>query len=232
MSIDTSSSIISSTLPPALAMISGLSFEEFASSAVDYGSLLRNRLAEVQLSSAVQAKLAAFPDTQHWMVICADDSPDTVAVVPIIKRMVDACPRMDLRIFREDDDLSSLMDITEDLELDLSDDLSDVDTPLLLILDEEYQVLGQWGPRPDAAERQLDSWVDAHPQYEALADSDDPDDQVRYADLVDELTLEMRLWYNSGLNPKCVAELMALVENLQNDDSTSDDDSSDNDEEE
>lgn len=130
--------------------------------------------------------------------------------------MAETNRRFDLTIFREGDDLEPLNALIDDL--DLAGDLSEVDTPLLFIFDEEYQLLGQWGPRPQAAEAYLDEWLDIHDEYEALAKSEELDDQIEFATLLDVLTLEMRVWYNSTLGDKCILEICQLLEIVQSTD--------------
>ncbi|MBV7336470.1 thioredoxin family protein [Chloroflexi bacterium TSY] len=203
-------------VPITLTLLAGQSFREFVSSNSIYQSLMLRRYEEARIPTQNQQLLVDYPDSQHWTFLCTEDSPDTVAVLPLLQRLAETNRRFDLTIFREEDDLKPLDALVDDL--DLTGDLSEVDTPLLFIFDEEFQLLGQWGPRPQAAEAYLDEWLDLHVEYEALADSEELDDQIEFATLLDALTLEMRVWYNSHLGDECVSEICQLLETVQSTD--------------
>ena len=213
--------MINEAVPSACLFASGLTFGEFVAQAPRARLLFQLRYQEARIGRLEQDFLVSFPDAQNWAVIVAEDSPDTVVVLPILQRIAEANPRAELRIFDVDNDLQlfeSLLDeaVLGDSGSDGEDDASpEIDTPLLLILDEEYQLLGQWGPRPQAAEARLDSWLNSHSEYEVLAEDDSEEAQLAYGQLLDELTLEMRVWYNSGLTRNCVEEVVALLKEIQ-----------------
>ena len=69
--------------------------------------------------------------------------------------------------------------------------------------------------RPAATEPYLDRWLEAHPEYEQLADEDGEEAQDAYAALLEMLALEMRVWYNTSLNVACIGEIRTLLANLR-----------------
>ena len=97
--------------------------------------------------------------------------------------------------------------------------LADIDLPRLFIFDEEWNQQAQWGPRPEAAEARLDEWLTSNPDYEQLLAEDETDDSARLDQLISDLTAQMRLWYNHDLTSACIAEIMALLDELNSDDS-------------
>lgn len=210
--------IIDSTSLPGLLLLSdGMTFQEFVENSSIYRRLLFQRYDEIRLTPDQQFYLAHYPDVLHLVLIVSEDSPDTIAIAPVIQRLVDASTRLALYIWRDEDDLTALDARVEDL--DLSDDSDDFDVPLLLVFDEEGEFQTQWGPRPAAADTLLDAWLAQHPTYEALAEADDDENQDEYLQLLDELCYQMRVWYNSGLNQTCAEEVRELLEALQSDDS-------------
>jgi hypothetical protein len=222
--------ISSDAMPGLLPFADGLTFREFAEHSSLYGHLLRQRYAEIRLPPEQQQYLVDYPDVLHLALVAAEDSPDTVAILPVIQRLVDASPRLTLYIWHDDDDLSALDARVDEVDLsDDSDESDDFDVPLLLIFDEEGEYQAQWGPRPAAAEAQLEAWLAQHPTYQELTDTDDDEseNQEEYLQLLDELTYQMRVWYNSDLNDACVDELRKLLDSLQSDDEDGDDDSDD-----
>jgi hypothetical protein len=196
----------------SLALAAAQSYEAFLESSPQLAPILRSRQSEIRIPWEEQDLLVNYPDHLHWVILLSEEAPETVVVVPILVRLATLSPRFALRILRDTDDLSGLNALVDDL--DLLGSLSEVALPLLLIFDDEWQLQAQWGPHPQAIEPYLDEWFERHPEYEALAESNLPADQVRYASLLAQLTQEMRTWYNSGLNRACCAEVCALLTGL------------------
>jgi hypothetical protein len=57
-----------------------------------------------------------------------------------------------------------------------------------------------------------------HPEYEQLMEDVSEPGHERLSQLLEELTHEMRTWYNSGLNNECVSEVRTVLGGLQGDD--------------
>lgn len=203
----------------SLAYTSASSLEEFLAFEIDDSQRYGVRLQEVRIDADAQLFFNSYPDTLYFVLLVTVDDPDTLAVLPIVARIAASSPRFGLRILRDDADLS-LMNMLVD-EVDFLEDLDDLDLPQLYVFDEEWQLQEQWGPRPQEAEAYLESWLEQHPEYEAL-----DDDSEAYGAVVTALNNEMRLWYNSGLTQACVAEIWQLLAGLQSDndsDETNDD---------
>ena len=192
--------------------------------------LLRIRQGEIRLLPDDQLFFTTYPDFIRWLVVVSDESPDTVAVLPVLMHIAACCPRLKVRVILDDDDslrhVARLMD-----DPALAAGLADADFPLLLIFDEEWHYLDQWGPHPPEIEPLLDEWLAEHPDFEQLSDDDSPAAQAAYEALLDELTQVMRLWYNSGLNQAAVADVRGVMSHLHeggdNDDGDSDNGDSD-----
>lgn len=178
---------------------------------------LARRYEAVRVPVDVQSTLATYPIWLYWVLLVSDDTPDTLMVLPIVQRLAELSPRIDLRILSDEADLSALNALLED-ETDLEEDLAEIDLPRLFIFDEEWNQQAQWGPRPEAAEDRLDEWLAAHPDYEQLLAEDDTEDPERLEQLIADLTAQMRLWYNDDLTNACISEIMAMVNDLNNDD--------------
>lgn len=192
-----------------LAYGRGLRFDEFARRSPRFAGLLRTRYAETRLGPAVQMAAAAFPETMNILALVSEEDPDTLAVLPVVARLVDAGARLQLRLLCDEEDLAPLRTLAPDL--DPATLLEEWDLPQFLCFDEDWYVQAQWGPRPARAEEQVESWLAAHPEYEQLADDETTAGQDRYAALVEELIYEMRAWYNSGLARSCLDEWLDLL---------------------
>ncbi|CAN5873329.1 hypothetical protein BH10CHL1_BH10CHL1_36320 [soil metagenome] len=193
----------------AIAFTSSLTFREFLEKSPTIAPLLRGRYQEVRIPLAEQTFLLTYPDILNFIVLVNEESPDTLVVLPILVRMAAASPHFWLGILRDSDDLSMLNALID--EIDFAEDLGDLDLPLLLVFDEEWNFQGQWGPHPHEAERYLEEWFENHPEYAKLAEDETPLAQKTYATLLNQLTHEMRTWYNSDLNQACFLELRELL---------------------
>lgn len=202
---------------PFFVLTAGMSFSEYCESLPGEQRHALHRLwMGVRLDPETQLYLSTHPVWVNCFVVVEDQTPDTAMIAPILARVADCCPRMELRFFSADGDLSALNEVVDD-DLDLEEDLDDLDLPLLLFFDEEWNQVGQWGPRPAAAEDRLDAWLASHPNYVALMDSDDDEDSPELDTLVEELLHQMRLWYNDDLTDASVAEICEVLKSLESD---------------
>ncbi len=192
----------------ALLFAAAPTYEEYVAAGLVPARLLHARMAEIRVPPGDQLFFTTLPEPFYLIAVVAEDSPVTVAVLPIIARIARLSPLLDLRVLAEDEGIEFLSRATDDPELLAG--LPDADLPLLVLFDRERQVAGQWGPQPQALDPYLDAWLNRHPDVDALAEDDTAAGQAAYAALLDELTQEMRLWFNSGLNRACVAEIRAM----------------------
>jgi hypothetical protein len=197
------------------AFTSGLTFREYIRNlTVEQRLFLERRYEAVRISPAIQSQLATYPLWLYWVLLVNNETPDTLMVLPIVQRLAELCPRIDLRILSDEADMAALNELVDD-EINLDEDLAEIDMPHLFIFDEEWNQQAQWGPRPQAAEDRLDQWLSAHPDYEPLLADDDFEDPERLEALIVELTDQMRLWYNDDLTAACAAEIATILEALQ-----------------
>ncbi len=196
-----------------LAFTSALTFAEFLTVSPIYRQLLRQRAAEVRLPAQDQDYFVHYPDMTYFIALVTPDDPDTMAVLPILAAIADASPRFELRIVCDESDLT-LLDVLVD-DLDLTNGVDELDLPLLIVLDEEWNYQARWGPRPASADAYVEAWMERHPEYERLADEESDEDQATFAALLEKLTYEMRVWYNTSLNDDCAHEIRTLLARLQ-----------------
>ncbi len=183
--------------------------------------LLRARMAEIRVPLADQAFFAGLTEPVYVVAVAPNDSPSTVAVLPIVARVAAMNPLIDLRVLQEDEGIELLGKIVDDE--DFLDSLPEMDLPLVVLFDRDRQYLTHWGPHPQALDPYLDDWLNRHPDFEALVDDESAEGQTAYVELLEQLTHEVRLWFNSGLNHVCVAELRALFPSSTEDDAEDED---------
>lgn len=197
------------------AFTSGLTFDEYVDQLDrDAGDFLRRRYDTIRLHQDDQAYLSTYSTWLYLVLLVTEDSPDTMMITPVLERVAEISPRLDLRIAPDDADLTLLNELVDD-EVDLEEELDDLDLPLLFIFDEEWNQRTQWGPRPQAAEERLDDWLEENPEYETLLADEEAEDSEELTRLVDELTNLMRLWYNDDLTRACVTEIREILDELR-----------------
>jgi hypothetical protein len=199
------------------AFTSGLTFQEYVHKlSVEQRPILERRYAAVRISPAIQSYLSTYPLWLYWVLLVNNETPDTWMVLPIVQRLAELCPRIDLRVLSDEADMAALNQLVDE-EINLEEDLAEIDMPHLFIFDEEWNQQAQWGPRPQAAEERLDQWLLTHPDYEPLLADDEVEEPERLEALIMELTDQMRLWYNDDLTSACAGEIIAILEELQSD---------------
>ncbi|MGZ8471482.1 MAG: thioredoxin family protein [Gemmatirosa sp.] len=125
---------------------SALRFSEFLEQAQANAALWRDtyRLARVPADAA--ARLAALSGRWHLLVIVEDWCGDAVNTVPLLARLAELAPNVDLRVVGRDEN-------PDLMEAHLTNGTRSI--PVVLVLDEDYEESGWWGPRPAA----LQQWV-------------------------------------------------------------------------
>lgn len=176
-----------------------LTFAEYLALVPQSRSLLETRLREIRIPPDDLFFFVAYPRRTRLLAVVADDTPSTVVVLPVIAHVAAQSPRLDLRVVREAEAADLLIALTGDAQA--GDLLTDAALPRLLIFDDQWQIHALWGPHPKEIE-----------SYRARGQSPDTNPaQHAPAQEHDRLTHELRLWYNSGLNERCAAELRALL---------------------
>ena len=124
----------------------------------------------------------ALPATRRLLVIAEDWCGDAVNTVPILARLADATPGLELRIIQRD---------THPALMDRYLTNGSRSIPIVIALDEEFRELGHWGPRPT----ELQAWVMAN----------------RSAMPKGELYPRVRTWYARDRGETTMREVLELA---------------------
>jgi hypothetical protein len=125
---------------------SGLPFADFLDRAQANAALWRDTYRLVRVPADAVARLAALGGRWHLLVIAEDWCGDGVSTVPLLARLAELAPNVDLRVVARDAN-ADLIDAY------LTNGARSI--PVVVVLDEEYEERGWWGPRP----RVLQQWV-------------------------------------------------------------------------
>ena len=144
-----------------------------------WGAVYRN----ARVDDDAVARAAAVPGPVRLLVLSEDWCGDAVNSVPVVARLAELAPNLELRVLARDEH-PDLMDAH------LTSGARSI--PVVIALDAAYAELGWWGPRP----AELQRWVLG--EGKALP----PDEKYR----------EVRRWYARDRGRTVVRELVDLLE--------------------
>ncbi|MDR3578236.1 MAG: thioredoxin family protein [Anaerolineaceae bacterium] len=183
----------------------GYDLDFFVDSMQSHRLDMLRRLRTVHLSEGEISLLVNLDRPIHALVMSEDWCVDSLMNLPILVRIAQSAPQMDLRIFVRH----------EWGELDAYfKERAITNIPVFLFLDANFNEIGVWVEKSKAAGERLAAWVSEHPVYESIRTSAElsrEEKRSRLAPFLAERQLEMEDWYNNGLQTTAVAEIAALL---------------------
>ncbi len=160
----------------------GRSFDEFLE-AVKVNRGLWDAVAKrARVAPAEVERCSAIPGTWKLLALADDWCGDAVNIVPVVARLAEAAPNLELRIVGREE-IPGLMDRHQTN--------GSRSIPVVVLLDEAGQPRGWWGPRPSA----LQAWFEAEGRHLAK--------EERYR--------ELRRWYARDRGAAIAREVVDLV---------------------
>jgi thioredoxin family protein len=160
----------------------GQTFSDFLSHAVANAELWRAVYAHARVDDAALARAASLGGPWHLLVLVEDWCGDGVNTIPVLGRLAEHAPNIDLRILGRDANLD-LMDAH------LTNKSRSI--PVVMILDPTYRERAWWGPRP----AELQAWIMGPGRTMTKED--------RYR--------EVRRWYARDHGATTVNEVLSLI---------------------
>lgn len=158
-------------------------FAEFLELAVKNAQLWRDTYRLVKVPDDAVARVAAMPGRWHLLVLVEDWCGDAVNTVPILARLAELAPNLDLRVLPRDTN-PDLMDAH------LTNGTRSI--PVVIVLDGGFTEQGWWGPRPTELQR----WV--------LSEGQAMEKEERYR--------HVRTWYARDRGRTTLSEVLAIIE--------------------
>jgi hypothetical protein len=107
----------------------------------------------LKLDPEVEKTLQNLKSNQTWLVISEGWCGDAAQILPIIKLMSEASENIDLKlVFRDENE--------ELIHLFLTNGAKSI--PKLLVLDESFNLINHWGPRPEGAKNLIIEYKAIH----------------------------------------------------------------------
>lgn len=161
----------------------GMTYTDFLPTAQDNVSLWHGVYDRFVAPPDAVARIAAIPGEWHLLVLSEDWCGDASNTVPVLARLAEATPNLDLRLLERDDNLD-LMDAH------LTNGSRSI--PAVILLDREFVERGWWGPRPADIQR----WV--------MTEGKEMEKDDRYR--------EVRKWYARDRGQATITAITDLVE--------------------
>ena len=135
----------------------------------------------LKIDLEVEKTLQNLKSNQTWLVISEGWCGDAAQILPIIKLMSEASENIDLKlVFRDENDALMNQFLTNGAK----------SIPKLLVLDESFNLINHWGPRPEGAKNLIIEYKAKH-------------------GIVDEVAkIALQKWY---LDDKGISTMMEIV---------------------
>ncbi len=139
----------------------------------------------VQLNEELAAGVRDIHEKQTWILITETWCGDAASIVPIIMKVAELNPLIDLRIVFRDSNLE-LMDqfLTN----------GGRSIPKLIAVDSSNEVLFDWGPRPQDAQQLFYEWKDSEGEVSR-----------------DQFHVDLQQWYNTDKGRSLQRELLEVI---------------------
>ena len=148
-----------------------------------------NRLEKtIQITEEIQEQIKQLDTKITWLVISEGWCGDAAQILPIIHKMAELSEKIDLKIVLRDENEALMNDFLTN---------GGKAIPKLIILDEENEVIGDFGPRPEPARKLI-------ADYKAING------------VVDEpIKIELQKWYLHDKGISTQNEIMQLMKNKE-----------------
>jgi hypothetical protein len=148
-----------------------------------------HRMKRVQkmtiLDEAMTTKLKNYGPNLKFLVIAESWCGDALQNIPVMAKMAHACNCVDIKV------------IMRDKHLDIMDQFltnGSRSIPIMILLDENHNVLGKWGPRPEVIQVQ----VMKNKETQQLTKS--------------EMNVKIQRWYSKDKGLSLQAEIIEMLE--------------------
>lgn len=162
--------------------LAGESFSEFLHRPKKNSGLWDALYKRAALSEDASARATQVQRPWHLLVLSEDWCGDSINTLPVIARLSEAQPLIDMRIIGRD----ANPDLIDSHLTGLSKSI-----PVIILLDEDFNEIGWWGPRPGS----LQAWVT----------------ESGLALPKDERYRQVRTWYARDHGKTAVNELLELI---------------------
>ena len=162
----------------------GVTFEEYLEEVRKYPELWRSVYERAELPAAVREEAGSLSGRWHLLALSEDWCGDAVNSLGWVARLAESSEALELRVISRDEN-------PEIMDAHLWDGRARA-IPVVILLDEDFEEVGWWGPRPSS----LQGWV--------LGEGQKLDSRERYR--------EVRRWYARDRGRTIVREILEMIQ--------------------
>ncbi len=186
---------------------SGYPLPEYLKKIEFFQKEMNQRVNDIRITSSEFQKLREFTQTRYFLVLAESWCKDCLMNVPIIAKIVEACPNVTMRIFPR----GEFPELTEYFSQQ-----GFANIPLCWIVDENFNYCGHWMERPKSANRLIERWHLENPELRELKKDQTltPEEKEKKIKPYSDMLLdEMWNWYDTGLQSETVGEFLTVLSN-------------------
>ncbi len=179
----------------------GVSLEEYVNQMNVFQTQMRQRIKNIYITSAEFDRFKKIDEPIKILVMAEENCKDSLMNIPIIAKISEASPKIELRIF----DRSKFPELWEDFRAQ-----GFVNIPICWMMKEDFTRVGVWVERPKKAYRMIEDWKRENPEFEGIKQDgslSDDEKQLKLKPYMDQLLDEMWNWYDTELQSETVKEL-------------------------
>jgi hypothetical protein len=138
----------------------------------------------INLSEAQKKVFLDLEEHQTWLVIIESWCGDGANSLPIFNKIAESSEKIDLKIVLRNEN-------PELIQAFLTNGSQAI--PKLILLDKNFQLINNWGPRSKAATKVVDDYIQEHGQVD------------------DQLKADLQVWYNKNKGEAIIHEIQELT---------------------
>ncbi|MBE0686305.1 MAG: thioredoxin family protein [Anaerolineaceae bacterium] len=183
----------------------GLSLQEYIGRMEILQKEMQQRVNDLRITSAEFQKLKEFNQDRKILVVTEAWCKDCLMNLPIIAKMVEASPNVELKIFIRHENPELTLFFSQNGYNNI---------PLCWVMKKDFSFCGAWVERPQKAHFMLEKWKNDHPEYVEIQNDNTLSDEhkkLKIKPLSDLLLDEMWNWYDTELQSDTSREIQKIL---------------------
>ena len=179
----------------------GICLDEYVNQMEVYQKQMLQRINNLYITSAEFDRFKNIKEPIKILVITEEWCKDSLMNLPIIAKISEASPNIELRIF----DRAKFPELWKYFQ-----DQGFVNIPICWMMNEDFSRVGVWVERPKKAYKMLEGWKRENPEVDRIklnGSLSDDEKQLKLIPYMDQLLDEMWNWYDTELQSDTVKEL-------------------------
>jgi hypothetical protein len=184
----------------------GFTFTQYVNQMKKYQKEMCERQRDLRITPSECQKLKLFTLKRKILVMSEDWCIDSLMNLPILAKMAECAPNIELRIFNR----SENPELTDFFSRQLIENI-----PVFWIMDDEFNQCGYWVERPSTAYKKIERWKQENPEFDLIKQnvSLTPDElEKKLTPYLERFLDDMWNLYDTGLQSDTINEICAILQ--------------------